>query len=131
EILEYRFQQELLERLAAVADRLPQVVRVGDGRAVDFLEIARQMIGAEAEPLYTPEDLQAIRARLEEIRARIRERGEEIDRLVTAERAATTEPAQAEEANAERVEEIRRSVTDEAVKERVERIGEHGEGGAR
>jgi hypothetical protein len=42
EILEYRFQQELLERLSAVADRLPRVVQVGDGRGeVDFLELAR------------------------------------------------------------------------------------------
>ena len=29
EILEYRFQQDVLERLATVADRLPQVVQIG------------------------------------------------------------------------------------------------------
>ena len=47
EILEYRFQQDVLERLAAVADRLPQVVQIGatGDDAVDFLEISRRMIG--------------------------------------------------------------------------------------
>src|ERR687894_853742 len=44
EILEYRFQQDLLERLATVADRLPQVVQIGASGddAVDFLEISRR-----------------------------------------------------------------------------------------
>src|ERR687889_955617 len=84
EILEYRFQQDVLERLAAVADRLPQVVQIGDrggDDAVDFLEISRRMIGTGDEPLFTPEDMQAIRDRMEEIQARIRERAEELDSL--------------------------------------------------
>lgn len=135
EILEYRFQQELLERLAAVADRLPRVVQVGDSRgAVDFLEIARGMIGTGSEPLFTPEDMRAIRERMAEIQARIRDRGAEIDRLVSApERAPGSTPpsesvaqeaARVEAANAERVEEIRKSVTDERIQQRVEEIGE-------
>jgi hypothetical protein len=138
EILEYRFQQELLERLAAVADRLPRVVQVGDsGGKVDFLEIARGMVGTGTEPLFTPEDMRAIRSRMAEIQARIRERGAEIDRLVSApEPAAGGEPpaesvaqeaARVEAANAERVEEIRKSVTDERIQQRVERIGDEGE----
>ncbi len=50
EILEYRFQQDVLERLAGVADRLPQVVQIGkDGsESVDFLEISRRMMGQPA-----------------------------------------------------------------------------------
>jgi regulator of protease activity HflC (stomatin/prohibitin superfamily) len=140
EILEYRFQQELLERLAAVADRLPRVVQVGDARgAVDFLEIARGMIGTGSEPLFTPEDMRAIRERMAEIQARIRERGAEIDRLVSAPEpvaegsppaeSAAQEAARVEAANAERVEEIRKSVTDERIQQRVEEIGEGREDG--
>jgi regulator of protease activity HflC (stomatin/prohibitin superfamily) len=138
EILEYRFQQDVLERLAAVADRLPQVVQIGtaDGgeEAVDFLQLARRMIGTGGEPLFTPEDMQSLRDRMREIQARIREREREIESL-SEERAAgdipEDEPQQhqaAEEATAERVEEIRQSVTDEAVRERVERIGHDADG---
>ena len=35
---------------------------------MDFLEISRRMIGTGDEPLFTPEDMQAIRNRMEEIR---------------------------------------------------------------
>lgn len=130
EILEYRFQQQVLDKLESVADRLPRVVQLGkqdgDG-AVDFLEIARRMIGTREEPLYSPEDMESLRERLQEIESRIRERQEEIDSLATA----RTEPGgedqdegESVEAAEDRVEEIRRSVTDEAVKERVERIGD-------
>lgn len=138
EILEYRFQQDVLERLTAVAERLPQVVQIGGGGdgdgSVDFLAIARRMIGTGGEPLFSPEDMQAIRNRMEEIRARIREREKEIEGLSSEpgaddgfEGAPQPQPA-AESENAERVEKIRRSVTDEAVRERVERLG-HGEDG--
>ena len=129
EILEYRFQQDVLEKLAGVADSLPQVVQIGAGgeEAVDFLEISRRMIGTGDEPLFTPEDMQAIRDRMEEIQARIRDRAREIDRLSGGHTAQPEEvPSErqvAEAATEERVEEIRQSVTDEAVKERVERLG--------
>ncbi len=131
EILEYRFQQDVLDRLEAVAGRLPQVVQLGEngGEAVDFLNIARKMIGTSDEPLFTPEDMQAIRERMEEIQERIRERGEEIEEVVSVERETAgepEEPREAEKENEERLEEIRQSVTDEAVRERVERIS-HGE----
>ena len=136
EILEYRFQQELLDRLSAVADRLPRVVRVGDGAGggVDYLEMARGMIGSGDEPLFTPEDMRAIRERMAEIQARISERGAEIDRLVSAPEgnsdgvppaeSVAQEAARVEAANAERIEEIRKSVADERIQERVEKIGE-------
>ena len=138
EILEYRFQQDLLERLAGVADSLPQVVQIGAGgnggaEDVDFLEISRRMIGTGDEPLFTPEDMQAIRNRMEEIQARIRDRAGEIERLSGGQTAQPDEEPQgrpvAEAATEDRVEEIRQSVTDEAVKERVERIGHDGEPG--
>jgi regulator of protease activity HflC (stomatin/prohibitin superfamily) len=134
EILEYRFQQDVLERLAKVADRLPQVVQFGatGDEAVDFLEISRRMIGTGGEPLFTPEDMQAIRNRMEEIQARIRERAGELENLSDGQGTRLDEePHQAEDENAERVEEIRQSVTDEAVRERVERIGHEGDGEGR
>lgn len=129
EILEYRFQQDVLERLEAVADRLPQVVQIGavDGDdAVDFLKIARRMIGTGGDALFTPEDMQAIRDRMTDIQARIGERAREIESLSEARNGEPEDEPQAqpaaEEATADRIEEIRQSVTDESIKERVERI---------
>ena len=130
EILEYRFQQDVLDRLESVAGRLPQVVQVGEngGQSLNFLSIAREMIGTSGESIYTPEDMQAIRERMEEIQERIGERESEIEDLISVEQAVTDdepqEPQAAEEETADRLEEIRQSVTDEAVKERVERIGQ-------
>ena len=128
EILEYRFQQDILDKLESVAERLPQVVQLGEngGQTIDFLAIARQMIGTGGEPLFTPEDMQKIRERMEEIQERIREREQEIEDVISAEQGVSEEapqkPQAAEEENAERLEEIRQSVTDEKVKERVERL---------
>ncbi|HZG62443.1 MAG TPA: SPFH domain-containing protein [Rubrobacteraceae bacterium] len=134
EILEYRFQQDVLDKLESVAQRLPQVVQLGEngGQTIDFLAIARQMIGTGGEPLFTPEDMQKIRERMEDIQERIREREQEIEEIISAEQGVTDkepqEPQAAEEENAERLEEIRQSVTDEKVKERVERLqGANGE----
>ena len=128
EILEYRFQQDVLDKLESVAEQLPQVVQLGENgdQTIDFLAIARQMIGTGGEPLFTPEDMQKIRERMEEIQERIREREQEIEDVVSAEQGVTEEepqkPQAAEEETAERLEEIRQSVTDKAVKERVERL---------
>jgi regulator of protease activity HflC (stomatin/prohibitin superfamily) len=128
EILEYRFQQNVLDKLESVAERLPQVVQLGEnaGQPIDFLAIARQMIGTGGEPLFTSEDMKKIRERVEEIQERIRGREQEIEDVVSAEQGVTEEepqaPQAAEEENAERLEEIRQSVTDKVVKERVERL---------
>ena len=138
EILEYRFQQDVLEKLAGVADSLPQVVQIGAGgaggeEAVDFLEISRRMIGTGDEPLFTPEDMQAIRDRMEEIQARIRDRAREIEDLsdghATQPEEAPPEHPVAEAATEDRVEEIRQSVTDEAVRERIGHDEEPGTNG--
>jgi hypothetical protein len=120
----------VLDRLESVADRLPQVVQLGnqDGDGdVDFLQIARRMIGTDGDPLYSEDDMEALRGRLGEIQSRIDERQGEIEALSTArtgsgeDESTDTAPAEDDE---DRVAEIRRSVTDEAVKERVERIGD-------
>ena len=138
EILEYRFQQDVLEKLAGVADSLPQVVQIGAGgaggeEAVDFLEISRRMIGTGDEPLFTPEDMQAIRDRMEEIQARIRDRAREIENLSAGPAAQPEEGPQekpvAERATEDRVEEIRQSVTDEALRERIGHDEEPGTNG--
>src|SRR5690606_29914976 len=68
EILEYRFQEDILDKLESIADRLPQIVHVGpdDGdAAVDYMSIARQMLGISSEKLFSDEELQAIRERVD------------------------------------------------------------------
>lgn len=84
EILEYRFRQNVLDKLEAVADRLPQIVHVGADaeKNIDFMTVARQMMGVQDESLYTEADLQAIRERTNEIMARIKERTDQIAKLV-------------------------------------------------
>ncbi|MEV0584935.1 SPFH domain-containing protein [Nonomuraea sp. NPDC050310] len=82
EILDYRFQQDLLDKLEGVAGRLPQVVQVGDDTDIDFLELARQLVGGKDAVLFSAEDMAAIRGRLSEIGDRITERGAEIASLL-------------------------------------------------
>lgn len=86
EILQYRFQQDVLDRLQGVADRLPQVVQVGAAAAeqINFLEIARNMIGTRDEALYSEADIAAIRQRADQINARIQQRAGQINQLTAA-----------------------------------------------
>jgi regulator of protease activity HflC (stomatin/prohibitin superfamily) len=85
EILQYRYQQDILDRLEAVADHLPQIVQVSgsDDAVIDYLALAQRMLGITDTQLYSPEDVAAIRRRTQEIRQRILERDEQI-RLVVA-----------------------------------------------
>jgi regulator of protease activity HflC (stomatin/prohibitin superfamily) len=128
EILEYRFEQDTLDKLAAVASRMPQVVHVGDAGngGIDFLAIARQLVGAEDSRLFTDSDLDTIRQRMEAIQARIRERETELDELLTAEAAPVPTPeAPAEEIpGEERVEEIRQSVAEPGVGAKLDDLAE-------
>ena len=84
EILEYRYKREVLDKITAVADKLPQIVNLGEAEknTVDFMEVARQMMGIEDKPLYTEEDIRSIRARAKEIMARIKERTIKLNDLV-------------------------------------------------
>ena len=150
EILEYRFQQEVLGRLEAIADHLPQVVRIGADadQNLDFLAIAQQMLGTEDAVLYTAADMQAIRGRLAEIQARIGDRAAQIEQLATDERSRRQNEQRVESSEGDdsselppQVEVISRSVSDDGVQARMERIsqeaaapvatGANGEGGAR
>lgn len=84
EILEYRYKREVLDKITAVADKLPQIVNLGaaDQNNIDFMEVARHMMGIEDKPLYTEADIRAIRARAKEIMARIKERTNQLNKLV-------------------------------------------------
>ncbi|MEV4219478.1 MULTISPECIES: SPFH domain-containing protein [unclassified Nonomuraea] len=82
EILDYRFQQDLLDKLETVSGRLPQVVHVGENSDIDFLELAQQLVGSKAAVLFTPEDMAAIRSRLAEIGRRVSGREAEIGALL-------------------------------------------------
>ncbi len=84
EILEYRYKREVLEKITAVANKLPQIVNLGpaEDNGIDFMAIARQMMGIEDKPLYTKEDIRAIRARSKDIMARIKERTVQLNSLV-------------------------------------------------
>lgn len=120
EILNYRFRESLLEKLAEVADSLPQVLRIGSGDAasVDYLRIAQEIIGQADAALFSQEDMDAIRARLGEINARIAERQEEIDSLLREDGAEPERSGSADEGD-DLVEEIRQSVSDQAIDERL------------
>ncbi|MFC7587367.1 hypothetical protein ACFQYP_29410 [Nonomuraea antimicrobica] len=54
EILDYRFQQDLLNKLESVATRLPQVVQVGEQTDIDFLALAQQLVGGKDAVLFSP-----------------------------------------------------------------------------
>lgn len=87
EILEYRFQQETLRKIEGIADRLPQIINVGPAgeNEIDFMKVARQLLGTQSQPLYTPEALQTIRAKLQDISQRIQTRAKEIDQMEAVE----------------------------------------------
>ncbi|WP_240136396.1 SPFH domain-containing protein [Streptomyces sp. MUM 178J] len=92
EILEYRYQQQVLDTLEQVADHLPRLVRIGgsaDGTGaagVDFLQLARELVGERGVELFTDADMAAVRARLREVADRIASREAEISALLEADR---------------------------------------------
>jgi hypothetical protein len=94
EILQHRYHQDILDKLEAVADHLPQIVQAGgDQRQIDYLETARAMLGIADAPLYSPAEVQLIRDRMAQITARIKSRGNQIRQLVVEEQSAVP-PAQ-------------------------------------
>ncbi|MFI8092374.1 SPFH domain-containing protein [Streptomyces sp. NPDC086080] len=91
EILEYRYQQQVLDTLEQVADHLPRLVRIGgvDGTGaagIDFLELARELVGERGAELFSEADMAAVRGRLTEVSERIAAREEEIGALLAADR---------------------------------------------
>ncbi|WP_425508164.1 SPFH domain-containing protein [Streptomyces bathyalis] len=93
EILQYRYQQQVLDTLEEVADHLPRLLRIGGGTesdgggvGVDFLALARELVGERGTELFSEEDMAAGRARLFEVSERIRAREAEIDALLETDR---------------------------------------------
>jgi regulator of protease activity HflC (stomatin/prohibitin superfamily) len=93
EILEYRFQQETLKKIGNIAAKLPQIVNIGPAaqNEINFMKVARELLGVKGEALYTPEQLQAIEAKMDDIAARIESRNQEIDALEATEENITVE----------------------------------------
>ena len=91
EILQYRFRQDVLEKLDAVAEHLPQMIQIGamDGQ-IDYQAVAREMLGIDDTPLYATTDLAAMQQRLPQIRARVEKRAQEIEQFVAAAGQAKT-----------------------------------------
>jgi len=85
EILQYRFQQDVLDRLEAVADHLPQIIDIGveEDQRINYLETARHMLGITDQALYSEADIQVIRGRTREIQARIQAREKQLQELET------------------------------------------------
>jgi regulator of protease activity HflC (stomatin/prohibitin superfamily) len=83
EILEYRYQQDILAKVAALAERLPHIIKVGPGEAnqIDFMAIAWQMLGIQDGRLFQDKDVQAIRGRVKEMTTRIKDRAAQINQL--------------------------------------------------
>ncbi|MGH3507452.1 MAG: SPFH domain-containing protein [Nocardioidaceae bacterium] len=120
EILDYRYQQDMLSKLESLAASLPQIVQVGgDGSdGVDFLRIAQQLVGGASSQLFSDEELAQIRTRQPEISERVSARQAEISGLLkTDERTVSTVAPEPDDElpGAERVEEIRRSVSTDSV----------------
>ncbi|MEM8860773.1 MAG: SPFH domain-containing protein [Chloroflexota bacterium] len=87
EILEYRYQQQILDRIYNTADKLPQLINLGDDEngSVDFMSMAKEMLGIEDKALYSEEDLNQIRSRIKEISMRIKERQRTIAQIIAKE----------------------------------------------
>ncbi len=96
EILDYRFRQETLEKIQNSADKLPQIINVGppDDNNINFMAVARQMLGIKDRPLYTPEAMRAIQEKKQDIAARIQERTKEIESLTRTEEEVIVEGAE-------------------------------------
>lgn len=138
EILQYRFEQDVLDKLEGIAQHLPQLIALGDGAdsdgasgRIDFLALARQLMGLDDAALFSEADMAAIRERIVDIEARIRGREPEIVAVLEAADADAAEPdapvaATGDADNGEvsdQVAEIRASVTDSAVTDRVQALG--------
>ena len=133
EILDYRYQQDMLEKMESLADSLPQIVRVGqESDGVDYLGIARELVGGQERKLFTEADMDAIRARESDIAERVATREGEIGDLLEAPEETDVEIVPASETTVdaegqERLDQIRQSVTDESVAAQLEEVSSTGD----
>ena len=128
EILDYRYQQDMLDKMESLAQSLPQIVRVGsETEGVDYLHIARELVGGQDSKLFTDEDMEAIRSRQGDIADRVSGRESEIVELLRAPEATDVQIMPASEPvddpEGEQVlDQIRRSVTDESLAAELEEV---------
>ena len=121
EILDYRYQQDMLDKMEGLAQSLPQIVRVGgNADGVDYLQIARELVGGQDDKLFSAEDMEAIQARKGDISERVAGRKDEIEVLLQAPEATEVEIIPASEPvddpeGEDVLDQIRRSVSDEHV----------------
>lgn len=83
EILEYRFRKETLNKLENVADKLPQVINIGpqENNEINFMVVARKMLGVQNAPLYSADEIQEIRRKVDQVNTRIEDRAKQIENL--------------------------------------------------
>src|SRR5690606_5486899 len=121
------------DKMESLAQALPQIVRVGgDAEGVDYLHIARELVGGAEHKLFSDEDMADIQSRKGDIAERVDGRTSEIEHPLQAPSATEavihppTEPA--DDPEGEHVlDQIRRSVTDEAVTAQLEEVTDTGE----
>lgn len=84
EILEYRYQQEILDQVEAIAEKLPQIINIGSSNdnRVNFMSLAKQMMDVDDSELFPSSERQAIQQKTADIEARIKEREKELAKLV-------------------------------------------------
>ncbi|MDN5716972.1 MAG: SPFH domain-containing protein, partial [Janibacter sp.] len=132
EILDYRYQQDMLDKMEGVSGSLPQIVRIGEeSEGVDYLQIARQLVGGQDTKLFSAEDMEAIRSRQGDIAARVSGRQADIVDLLRVPDETDVEilPVTEPETDAEgeqRLDAIRQSVTDESISETLEGVSGGG-----
>ncbi len=123
EILDYRYQQDMLGQLESLASSLPQIVRIGgDSEGVDFLQVARQLIGDSDTPLFTDADMESIRSRKGAIEERVASRKADISHLLKPPEETQVEIVPESDAatdlpGEDRMEAIRRSVAADGASE--------------
>ncbi len=87
EILAYRFQQAVLERMRQSADKLPQLILMGDEeKQLDYVELARRMLGRNDTPIFSPESIAKMRKQSAAINARVEARQVLIDERISDDR---------------------------------------------
>src|SRR5699024_799640 len=103
-ILEYRYEQDILNKLESIAEHLPLLVSFGDRsdgqqQEIDYLATARQLLGApDGGSGISEAELAAISERADEIQQRIEEREDEIAELLSTPDEEESDPAAGDEA---------------------------------
>lgn len=92
EILDYRFEQNILRTVKDSADKLPQLIQLGDqSQRIDYVQTALEMLGFDNTSLFADKDIADIRRRSAEISQRVEARAELIRETTTAAEEVTVQ----------------------------------------